>query len=149
LLDNPLAIEEFRGGKADEHIGAFCQERGAPDLLVLVGHSYGAKVAARIANDRRVKRQVDLLILIDPFPGIELKPGVARQTVNFYTDRGPAGVHGEPIVGARNHFFGGTVRCPLNRCSQGRHHLYDHMNIDDCDYVQKRILDLIQALFPD
>ncbi len=150
LLDNPLAIEQYTSSEAAERIAEFGRINGSPDLLILVGHSMGGYTVAKIANEGRLKRTADLLIIIDGYPrGFEIKPGAAKRAINFFTDRGPGDVHGTLVKGAENIYLGAGYRCPLKDCSQGAHHTYDHVNIDDCDYVKRRIFELIQGYFPD
>lgn len=150
--DYSLRIEEYEEDDVVERIQDLRDEYPSLDLLVLVGHSAGADAALRIANSRRIKPVTDLLVLIDPYAIVsvsQVDAGAVRHAMNFYTNRGPAGVHGYPIQGAQNRFLGDDFRCPMQGCSQGHRHEYTHTNIDDCDYIKKQVFGAIQALFPD
>jgi hypothetical protein len=152
IIDCPLRIDEFTSESVEPRLARHRRELGQPDFLALIGHSKGAEACLEIANTGRIKEAVDLLVMIDPYeiPGARttrLEPGVARRAVNYYTDTGPAGVHGYRIENVENHFMGNR-RCSRKGCNQGRNHRYNHINLDDCDEIKIKVFSLIQQCFP-
>jgi pimeloyl-ACP methyl ester carboxylesterase len=121
--------------------------------LVLVGHSYGADNAVRLATRlQQTRTPVDLLVLLDatnPDP----VPSNVRQCVHFYqpTTIGalfPGVFAGHPVMAAE-----GNDRTRISNRPLNRQHLGDaasgvnHFNVDTSETVQRLVLDEILPLF--
>lgn len=121
--------------------------------LVLIGHSYGADNAVRMA--RALDRdgvEVDLLVLLDATnPGAI--PGNVRRCVHYYQptvfgDLLPGVFAGQPVRAASGNTKSVVCNCKLTTAAFGNEvRGVNHFNIDTSEFVQRRVLDKIVALF--